>query len=73
MAISSKLTPGLLKALTKFSTAAERAQWAEVPHKLESALLADGVHQQGEAWFKRLIDSPVVLCSDLVSESDGIK
>ena len=49
---------GAVRASTGFSAPAERAQWAEVTHKLESAPLDDRVNKQGEAAFKRLIDLP---------------
>jgi len=58
------------------STPAERAQWAEVTHKLESAPLDDSVNQQGEAAFKRLSDVHdihVLLCPALLSEFNGMK
>jgi hypothetical protein len=58
------------------STPAERAQWVEVTHKLESAPLDDSVNQQGEAAFKRLSDVHdvhVPLCPALLSEFNGMK
>jgi hypothetical protein len=58
------------------STPQERAQWAEVTHKLESAPLDEDVNKQGEAAFKRLSDVHdvhVLLCPALLSEFNGMK
>jgi hypothetical protein len=58
------------------STPQERAQWAEVTHKLESAPLDQDVNKQGEAAFKRLSDVHdvhVLLCPVLLSEFNGMK
>ena len=58
------------------STPEERAQWAEVTHKLESAPLDDSVNKQGEAAFKRLSDVHdvhVLLCPALLTEFNGMK
>lgn len=58
------------------STPEERAQWAEVTHKLESAPLDDIVNKQGEAALKRLSDVHdvhVLLCPALLNEFNGMK
>jgi hypothetical protein len=76
------LSVGVLSILTArasgqdTSTPEERAQWAEVTHKLESAPLDDSVNKQGEAAFKRLSDVHdvhVLLCPALLSEFNGMK
>lgn len=58
------------------STAEERAQWAEVTNKLESAPLDKSVNKQGEPAFKRLSDVHdvhVLLCPALLNEFNGLK
>jgi len=58
------------------STPEERAQWAAITHKLESAPLDDNVNQQGEAALKRLSDVHdihVPLCPAILSEFNGMK
>jgi len=58
------------------STPEERAQWAAITHKLESAPLDDNVNQQGEAGLKRLSDVHdihVPLCPAILSEFNGMK
>jgi len=76
------LAVGVLSILTATasaqdtSTPEERAQWAEVTHKLESAPLDDSVNKQGEAAFKRLSDVHdvhVLLCPALLNEFNGMK
>ena len=76
------LAVGVLSILTATasaqdtSTPEERAQWAEVTRKLESAPLDDSVNKQGEAAFKRLSDVHdvhVLLCPALLNEFNGMK
>jgi len=58
------------------STPEERARWAEIAHKLESAPLDDNVNQQGEAALQRLSDVHdihVPLCPAILSEFNGMK
>ena len=58
------------------STLEERAQWADVTHKLEGAPLDDSVNKQGEAALKRLSDVHdvhVLLCPALLNEFNGMK
>jgi hypothetical protein len=80
--LSWVLAVGVLSILTArastqdTSTPEERAQWAEVTHKLESAPLDDSVNKQGEAAFKRLSDVHdvhVLLCPALLNEFNGMK
>ena len=80
--LSWVLAVGVLSILTArastqdTSTPEERAQSAEVTHKLESAPLDDSVNKQGEAAFKRLSDVHdvhVLLCPALLNEFNGMK
>jgi len=58
------------------STPDERAQWAEITRKLESAPLDEAVNKQGEGAFKRVMDVHdfhVPLCGALFTEFNGMR